>query len=139
MKKGCKECGYLGYSGRIGIYVIMPITREIKRLIAQGAHDIEIEEAAVAAGMVTLKTSCLKHIVEHKEICYRKHYVIVSGIISVFYILSHICHQFHMMNRFCVIKHNSTLVIVCSFTRTHIEYLLITQKIDSFCCFIDSL
>lgn len=63
-KKGCKECGYLGYTGRIGIYEVMPITREIKKLIAQGAHDIEIEEAAVAAGMTTLKVSCLNHIIE---------------------------------------------------------------------------
>ena len=63
-KKGCKECGYLGYTGRIGIYEVMPITREIKKLIAQGAHDIEIEEAAVAVGMKTLKESCLNHILE---------------------------------------------------------------------------
>lgn len=62
--KGCKDCGYLGYTGRIGIYEVMPITREIKKLIAQGAHDIEIEEAAVSAGMVTLKDSCLNHILE---------------------------------------------------------------------------
>ena len=62
-KKGCKDCGYLGFSGRMGVYEVMPITREIKKLIAQGAHDIEIEETAVAAGMVTLKTSCLNHIV----------------------------------------------------------------------------
>ncbi len=63
-KKGCKDCGYLGYTGRLGIYEVMPITREIKKLIAQGAHDIEIEEAAVAAGMKTLKYSCLNHIIE---------------------------------------------------------------------------
>lgn len=63
-KKGCKECGYLGYTGRLGIYEVMPITREIKKLIAQGAHDIEIEESAVAAGMKTLKVSCLNHIIE---------------------------------------------------------------------------
>ena len=63
-KKGCKDCGYLGFSGRLGIYEIMPITREIKKLIAQGAHDIEIEEAAVAAGMHTLKNSCLNHIIQ---------------------------------------------------------------------------
>ena len=63
-KKGCKECGYLGYTGRIGIYEVMPITREIKKLIAQGAHDIEIEETAVAMGMTTLKNSCLSHIME---------------------------------------------------------------------------
>ena len=62
-KKGCKDCGYLGYSGRLGIYEVMPITREIKKLIAQGAHDIEIEETAVAAGMKTLKISCLNHII----------------------------------------------------------------------------
>ena len=63
-KKGCKECGYLGFAGRLGIYEIMPINREIKKLIAQGAHDIEIEESAVAAGMKTLRTSCLNHIIE---------------------------------------------------------------------------
>jgi type IV pilus assembly protein PilB len=42
----------------------MPITREIKKLIAQGAHDIEIEEAAVAAGMHTLRVSCMDHILQ---------------------------------------------------------------------------
>ena len=62
-KKGCKDCGYLGYTGRLGVYEVMPITREIKKLIAQGAHDIEIEEAAVAAGMKTLKSSCLNHVI----------------------------------------------------------------------------
>lgn len=63
-KKGCKECGYLGYAGRLGIYEVMPITREIKKLIAQGAHDIEIEETAVASGLKTLNVSCLEHIQE---------------------------------------------------------------------------
>jgi len=63
-KKGCRECGYLGFTGRLGIYEVMPITREIKKLIAQGAHDIEIEEMAVSAGMKTLKVSCLNHILE---------------------------------------------------------------------------
>ena len=62
-KKGCKDCGYLGYTGRLGVYEVMPISREIKKLIAQGAHDIEIEEAAVSTGMKTLKVSCLEHIV----------------------------------------------------------------------------
>ena len=62
-QKGCKECGYLGYTGRIGIYEVMPITREIKKLIAQGAHDIEIEETAISTGMKTLKISCLEHII----------------------------------------------------------------------------
>lgn len=63
---GCEKCGFLGYKGRLGIYEILPMSREIKKLIAQGAHDIEIEEAAVSAGMRTLSQSCLQHIVDGK-------------------------------------------------------------------------
>jgi len=61
---GCEECENEGYNGRLGIYEIMPITKEIKKLIAMGAHDIQIEEAAVGTGMKTLQQSCLHHIIE---------------------------------------------------------------------------
>ena len=63
---GCAKCNFEGYKGRIGVYEIMPITKEIKKLIAQGAHDIQIEEAAVGAGMKTLHQVCLRHIIEGK-------------------------------------------------------------------------
>lgn len=61
---GCEKCNFEGFSGRMGVYEIMPITKEIKSLIAQGAHDIQIEEAAVGAGMKTLHQACLRHIIE---------------------------------------------------------------------------
>ena len=60
--KGCNKCEFSGYKGRLGVYEIMQITKEIKRLVAQGAHDLEIEEAAVANGMTTLHKACLNHI-----------------------------------------------------------------------------
>ena len=60
--KGCSKCDNSGYKGRLGIYEIMPITKEIKKLVAVGAHDIEIEDAAIACGMRTLNQSCLGHI-----------------------------------------------------------------------------
>jgi len=60
---GCNHCQFHGYKGRLGVYEIMPITKEIKKLIAQGAHDLEIEECAVASGMDTLHTACYKHII----------------------------------------------------------------------------
>ena len=60
--KGCPECNFEGYQGRIGVYEILPITKEIKRLIAQGAHDIEIEETAIGAGMRTLQQCCMDHV-----------------------------------------------------------------------------
>lgn len=59
---GCSNCDYTGFKGRLGVYEIMPITKEIKKLIATGAHDIEIEEAAIACGMKTLNQACLNHI-----------------------------------------------------------------------------
>ena len=63
---GCDKCNFEGFAGRLGVYEIMPITKEIKKLIAQGAHDIQIEEAAVGAGMDTLQQACLKHIIAGK-------------------------------------------------------------------------
>lgn len=60
--KGCNKCGFSGYVGRLGVYEIMTINKEIKKLVASGAHDIEIEEAAVKNGMKTLNQSCMAHI-----------------------------------------------------------------------------
>ena len=65
-KKGCSNCDFTGYKGRLGVYEIMPITKEIRKLIATGSHDIEIEDAAIACGMRTLNTSCLTHILNGK-------------------------------------------------------------------------
>lgn len=63
---GCEECDFSGYKGRLGVYEIMPITKEIKKLIAEGAHDLDIEEEAVKEGMSVLQTACLRHIKEGK-------------------------------------------------------------------------
>lgn len=63
-QKGCSHCDFSGYKGRLGVYEIMPMNKEIKKLIAIGAHDIEIEDAAVACGMKTLNQACLSHILK---------------------------------------------------------------------------
>lgn len=60
--KGCFECNNEGYKGRLGCYEVMLINKEIKKMIAHSAHDVELEEAAVGMGMKTLQTSCLGHI-----------------------------------------------------------------------------
>lgn len=64
--KGCNKCDFSGYKGRLGVYEIMAINKEIKKLVALGAHDLEIEEAAVKNGMKTLNQSCLTHILNGK-------------------------------------------------------------------------
>lgn len=78
--KGCNKCDFTGYKGRLGVYEIMQITKEIKKLIAQGAHDLEIEEAAVANGMTTLNKSCLNHIINGETTI--EEFVRVLGIVN---------------------------------------------------------
>ncbi|HSA83702.1 MAG TPA: GspE/PulE family protein [Patescibacteria group bacterium] len=53
--KGCKECGNLGYLGRIGIFEVMFVSEKIARLILEHADSSMIEQQAIAEGMITLK------------------------------------------------------------------------------------
>ncbi|MFX9065724.1 type IV-A pilus assembly ATPase PilB, partial [Acinetobacter baumannii] len=55
--QGCDLCVNSGYSGRSGIYEILLVDREIRQLINDSHSDLEIEDAAVAAGMKTLSMS----------------------------------------------------------------------------------
>jgi type IV pilus assembly protein PilB len=52
---GCERCGGTGYAGRIGVYEIMVVNEEVRRLILQGASADEIGSAAKKAGMIPLK------------------------------------------------------------------------------------
>ena len=69
--KGCISCGNTGNSGRIAIYEMVKITREMKDLITQGGSVDEITDLAKEQGMVTLKDSCrealLNGIISYKE------------------------------------------------------------------------
>jgi len=48
--KTCPE----GYKGRIGIFEVLPITEDIKRLISRGVFSTQIQEAAIKQGMRTM-------------------------------------------------------------------------------------
>jgi type IV pilus assembly protein PilB len=52
---GCTACGGTGFRGRIGLFEVLPLTEEIRALAAAKASTTEIEKAAVAAGMRTLR------------------------------------------------------------------------------------
>jgi general secretion pathway protein E len=51
---GCKACTYTGYLGRTGIFEILPISDEIRRLLVAGVGAAEIRAKAIEEGMVTL-------------------------------------------------------------------------------------
>ncbi|HOP62702.1 MAG TPA: type II secretion system ATPase GspE [Spirochaetota bacterium] len=52
--KGCERCLNTGYSGRLGIFELMPISDKIRKLIMSGADASTIKEQAITEGMKTL-------------------------------------------------------------------------------------
>lgn len=53
--KGCFRCSNTGFKGRVGIYELLTMNEEIRRLVLQRASTAEINKAAVSMGMVTLR------------------------------------------------------------------------------------
>jgi type IV pilus assembly protein PilB len=51
---GCVQCAQTGYKGRTGVYEVMTLTDDIRRLILDGARRDELLAAARAQGMRTL-------------------------------------------------------------------------------------
>ena len=55
---GCLQCGNTGYTGRVALYELMPV-HGLGRVLLDGSTD-EVFEAAVAAGMRTLREDGLR-------------------------------------------------------------------------------
>jgi len=58
--KGCPSCNFKGYSGRIGIFEILPITKELEILISQNKSISQITKQALADGLTELLISGLE-------------------------------------------------------------------------------
>jgi len=58
--KGCPECGYTGYKGRIAIFEVMDVTPEIREMILKQVSSTEIAEAARQQGMTMLRDDAMK-------------------------------------------------------------------------------
>jgi type IV pilus assembly protein PilB len=51
---GCEQCHQTGYRGRVGMYEIMSVTAELRRLIGQKASGADLRAAARAGGLRSL-------------------------------------------------------------------------------------
>lgn len=51
--KGCERCNYTGYSGRIGIFEMIYVTKEIQDLILKSSSSMEIWDTASKQGAVS--------------------------------------------------------------------------------------
>ncbi|QWB99741.1 Flp pilus assembly complex ATPase component TadA [Mycoplasmatota bacterium] len=60
--QGCPSCNHKGYAGRIPIFEVLPITKEMEKLISNNASNSELEALAEKEGLVSLMTSGLQKV-----------------------------------------------------------------------------
>ncbi len=60
--RGCDACKGTGYKGRVGVYELMPVNEKVRELILARASSYAIREAAIEAGMRTLKDDAMEKI-----------------------------------------------------------------------------
>lgn len=53
--EGCTYCAQTGYLGRTGVFEILIVNDEIRRILMEGGSSADIKGAAVAHGMVTMR------------------------------------------------------------------------------------
>ncbi|MFH1778488.1 MAG: ATPase, T2SS/T4P/T4SS family [Candidatus Omnitrophota bacterium] len=58
--KGCDNCYNTGFRGRVGLIEALTLNTQLKELIARGAHESQIFEAARRAGFMTLRECGLR-------------------------------------------------------------------------------
>jgi type IV pilus assembly protein PilB len=60
--KGCEKCGGSGYKGRAGLYEVMAMTPDLRKLIMQGSSSDELRIQCLKEGMLTLRMEGLKKV-----------------------------------------------------------------------------
>jgi len=60
--KGCNSCYHTGYHGRKGIYEILRISPEIRKMTIDGGSDDAIKQQAIKEGMKTLNKSTVDEV-----------------------------------------------------------------------------
>ena len=58
--KGCEQCNDMGYKGRIAVYEILKVNREIRELISKNANSDVIKDMAIKHDMKTLRMNCAR-------------------------------------------------------------------------------
>ena len=61
---GCNACAYTGYLGRVGIFEIMSISDNIRRMLVAGASASDIRAQALKEGMTTMMNDGMQKVKE---------------------------------------------------------------------------
>ncbi len=58
--EGCAQCRGTGYTGRTGVFEVLPVSHKIRKLIHNGTDSAEIMRVARLDGMMTLRECAIK-------------------------------------------------------------------------------
>ncbi|MBN8555989.1 MAG: type II secretion system ATPase GspE [Deltaproteobacteria bacterium] len=61
---GCEYCYHTGYSGRVGIYELLPIDEELRGVILKSADAVSLRRAAIARGFKPMRYDGLNKILQ---------------------------------------------------------------------------
>ncbi len=62
--KGCAECRNTGYKGRLAIFEMIPMARDLRKLVFENANEDEIRQASLNNGMETLREAGLARVLD---------------------------------------------------------------------------
>ncbi|KPL16351.1 MAG: type II secretion system protein GspE, partial [candidate division Zixibacteria bacterium SM23_81] len=61
---GCSECHHTGFSGRIGLYEVLPVSSKLRNLIVGGASAQQLRQYAAAENVATLRDTAMEKLAE---------------------------------------------------------------------------
>src|SRR5262245_26892125 len=61
---GCRTCNGTGYKGRVALYEVMKFSDGLKEMVLQGASTAELKVAAIKQGMLTLRASGIRKVLD---------------------------------------------------------------------------
>jgi type IV pilus assembly protein PilB len=61
---GCNVCNMTGYKGRTAIHEVLPVTDKLRSMITDGANTQDLKQEAVNNGMMTLRDSAKRLVVQ---------------------------------------------------------------------------
>jgi type IV pilus assembly protein PilB len=61
---GCRTCNGTGYKGRVALYEVMKFSDPLKEMVLQGASTAELKAAAIKQGMLTLRASGIRKVLD---------------------------------------------------------------------------
>jgi type IV pilus assembly protein PilB len=57
--KGCEKCNFTGYKGRVAVMELFTVDKEMEKIIIKTPSVVDIYEAAVKSGMITMKQDAI--------------------------------------------------------------------------------